>query len=296
MKNYILALFLILTIYGCNGGDENTIKAPGMVEGEIITMKSRILSSVIKISVAEGDRIEAGQELVRFDARATNNKIKDVDLNLQGIELKFQKLIQKKKLANENHNYMERQVARFERLSKKRSVSGDDLEKMKLKLLESETIAFEIKKSLEELDIQKNVLENKKEYLGLMLENYTLNSGVTGVVMEKFISKGENVFPGTPIIDILDKDSLFIEIFIEEKELFAIKIGSDVKINVDGAEDIKLKGVVSELGMKAEFSPKYVISEVERKSLLYKVKIRVSENRDIFKIGMPVTVIINKNL
>ena len=111
---------------------------------------------------------------------------------------------------------------------------------------------------------------------------------------EKYISTGENVFPGSPIIDILDRGSMYVEIFIEEKELFAVKIGSQVKIIVDGANNMDLKGVVGEIGRKAEFSPKYVVSEVERKSLLYKVKIRLSENLDIFKIGMPVTVMISK--
>jgi len=174
-------------------------------------------------------------------------------------------------------------------------VSGDDLEKLKLRLLESETTVFDIKKSLEELSVQKNVLENSREYLRIVQEDYKMSSGVGGIVMEKFVSIGENIFPGTPVIDILDKDSLFIEIFVEEKELFAVHAGSEVKIIVDGVEDKDLKGIVAEIGRKAEFSPKYVISEVERKSLLYKIKIRLKGNLDIFKIGMPVTVLIKKD-
>lgn len=200
----------------------------------------------------------------------------------------------KKRLADGNYRYLKTQVDKFERLSKNRSVSGDDLEKMKLKLLEAETTLFDINKSLEESNVQNKVLSNNREYLGIMLEDYNLKSGVSGIVMEKFISTGENVFPGSPIIDILDRGSMYVEIFIEEKELFAVKTGSQVKIIVDGADDMDLKGVVSEIGRKAEFSPKYVVSEVERKSLLYKVKIRLSENLEIFKIGMPVTVLISK--
>jgi hypothetical protein len=52
-----------------------------------------------------------------------------------------------------------------------------------------------------------------------------------------------------------------------------------------------LWGTVSYFGRKAEFSPKYIISEKERKSLLYQVKIKVEGNSGIFKIGMPVTVV-----
>ncbi|MEN8223688.1 MAG: efflux RND transporter periplasmic adaptor subunit [Acidobacteriota bacterium] len=294
MKKVIIILVFISIIYGCSDADRDGIKAPGMVEGEIITLKSRVSSSVIKISALEGEEVAAGDELVRFDSRALNNKLKDIELNLLGVELKIEKLKKKKRLADRNLRYLKNQVGKFERLSKKRSVSGDDLEKMKLKLLEAETTLFDINKSLEEINVQSKVLSNNREYLGIMLEDYNLTSGVSGIVMERFVSIGENVFPGSPIIDILDKKSMYVEIFIEEKELFAVKTGSHAKIIVDGADNKDLKGVVSEIGRKAEFSPKYVVSEVERKALLYKVKIRLSDNLDIFKIGMPVTIMISK--
>lgn len=294
MKKVIIILLFISIIYGCSDGNGDVIKAPGMVEGEIITMKSRVSSSVIKVSALEGEEVAAGDELVSFDSRMLNNKIRDIELNLLGVGLKIEKLNKKKRLAEKNSRYLKTQVGKFERLSKKRSVSGDDLEKMKLKLLEAETTLFDINKSLEEINVQSKILSNNREYLGIMLEDFNLTSGVSGIVMEKYISTGENVFPGSPIIDILDKGSMYVEIFIEEKELFAVKTGSQVKIIVDGAENMDLKGVVGEIGRKAEFSPKYVVSEVERKSLLYKVKIRLSENLDIFKIGMPVTVMISK--
>ncbi len=294
MKRSAIILLFISLIYGCGSGNENIIKAPGMVEGEIITMKSRVASSVIKINAFEGEDVNAGDELVSFDSRALNNKIKDIELNLQSIGLKLEKLNKKKILAGRNLKYLKAQAGKFERLNKKRSISGDDLEKMKLKQLEAETTLFDINKSVEEISVQQSVLENNREYLRILLEDYRLISGVSGVVMEKFISPGENVFPGSPVIDILDKDSLYIEIFVEEKELYAVKTGSEVMIKMDGVEDMDLKGVVSEIGRKAEFSPKYVVSEVERKSLLYKVKIRINENLDMYKIGMPVTILISK--
>ncbi len=295
MKSYILFFLFISIIYGCNGRDENIIKAPGIVEGEIITMKSKVASSIEKIYVNEGDEIRAGDLLAGLDSRVIKNKIKDIELSLEAARINSEKLIKKKILINENLGYLKRQVSRFERLSKKRSISGDDLEKVKIKFLESETAQFELIKSLEGLEVQKKVLENKKEYLGIILEDYTLESGVDGFVMEKFISMGENIFPGMPMFDILDKDSLFIEIFLEEKELPRIRNGGQVRIIVDGAEEKDLTGIVSEIGRKSEFSPRYVISEIERKSLLFKVKIRVKENIGIFKIGMPVTVLIEKS-
>ena len=111
-----------------------------------------------------------------------------------------------------------------------------------------------------------------------------------GTVIEKFISPGENIFPGKTVADILDLESLYIEVFLEGSEISGLKLGDKVKIFPDGIEKA-FTGQISFFGRKAEFSPKYVISEKERKSLLYLVKIKITENRDVYKVGMPVTVI-----
>lgn len=296
MNKKTIILILLVVFYGCSKSGADLIKAPGIVEGEIITIKSKVASSIKKIYANGGDEIKEGDLLASLDSRIIKNKLKDVELSLDSLRINTEKLTKKKILIIENLGYLKRQVSRFERLSKKRSVSGDDLEKIKIKLLESETAQYELNKSLEGLEVQKKILENKKEYLGIILEDYDLISGVDGFVMEKFISKGENIFPGMPMFDILDKNSLFIEIFLEEQELPRIKSGGEVKIIVDGAEDENLTGIVAEIGMKSEFSPKYVISETERKALLFKVKVRVKENTGIFKIGMPVTVLIVKSI
>ena len=296
MNKKTIVLILLVGFYGCSKSGTDLIKAPGIVEGEIITIKSKVASSIKKIYADEGDEIKTGDLLASLDSRVIKNKLKDVELSLDSVRINSEKLIKNKILISENLGYLKRQVKRFERLSKKRSVSGDDLEKIKIRLLESKTAQYELNKSLEGLEVQKKIFENKKEYLKIILEDYNLISGIDGFVIEKFISHGENIFPGMPMFDILDRNSLFIEIFLEERELPRIRSGGEVKIIVDGAEDKNLTGIVSVIGMKSEFSPKYVISETERKALLFKVKIRVKENTGIFKIGMPVTILIKKNV
>jgi HlyD family secretion protein len=115
-----------------------------------------------------------------------------------------------------------------------------------------------------------------------------------GVIIEKFVSVGETVFPGASIVDILDLASLYVEVFLEEQEISSLKLNQKARIRVDGLGNRELLGTVSYFGRKAEFSPKYIISEKERESLLYQVKIKVEGDTSIFKIGMPVTVIIEK--
>lgn len=87
------------------------------------------------------------------------------------------------------------------------------------------------------------------------------------------------------------QDSLFVETFLEEKELGRLKPDQEVAVLVDGYAG-ELKGHIFYVSREAEFSPKYFISEKERKTLLYQVKIRVKDEEGILKLGMPVTIVI----
>jgi len=73
-----------------------------------------------------------------------------------------------------------------------------------------------------------------------------------------------------------------------------LKLNQRAKIIVDGLEDQSFSGFIALFGKKAEFSPKYIVAEKERQALLYQVKIRIDRDLDVFKIGMPVTVIFTR--
>lgn len=295
MKNLkFTSLLIIVLLPFCSGKGDGFIKSPGIIEGDVISLKSKVPAKVVDILFDEGDMVRSGKTVVKLDSRIVENQLKDLDLRLKEIGLNLLKMKKKIVQVGANRKYLEDQTAKIDRLSKKKSVSGDALERIKLKLLDAVTGEFELSKNIDVLKLQTSILKNKRANLNLIMEDYSVVSPVSGYILEKFISKGENVFPGMAIADILDIDSLYVEVFLEEKELSRIVIGQKAKIVVDGLEQKDLEGVISFIGKKAEFSPKYVISEKERKALLFRVKISLRDNLEVYKTGMPVTVLIMK--
>jgi HlyD family secretion protein len=143
---------------------------------------------------------------------------------------------------------------------------------------------------LAEIALGHETIANQKQQLELNLEDFTVLSPVNGVVLTRIISQGETTAPMKPAAEILDVDSLFVETFIEEKDLSRLSLGQRVDIMVDGRTR-PVTGRITVFGREAEFSPKYIISEEERRSLLYRVKIEPEDGKDILKLGMPVTVV-----
>ena len=290
MAFYFMIMLVMTTGTACNGKNGG-IKAPGLVDGEIISQKALVGGTVTELNLEEGQRVDRNQVIARLDSEKLDTNLAAIGLNEKEIDNTDERTRRKIIQVHANLEYLEKQTGRFERLSRNQSVSGEQLEKMRLQLLEGRTTLFDLEKTLENLKIQRDKLANQRQMLLLQKKDLELKAPVVGVVLERFISLGETVLPGTVVADILDTASLYVDVFVEEKEIAGLKLQERVKLLVDGQERLDLSGLITYFGRKAEFSPKYIISEKERQSLLYRVKIKIDRQVELFKIGMPLTVV-----
>lgn len=281
--------FLVI-ISSCKKQQTEYIRAAGVVDGEVISLKSLVSGKIDRLNLKEGSSVQQDEILVEINGDKIITQMKGLDIKGKEIEINQNKLLRRISFLRQNRDYWKSQVESFERLREKDSISGDDLEKAKLKLKEIETGLFEAEQSIQELKVKKEDLQNEKARLELFLEDFTLFSPISGLVLDRYLNEGESVLPGAAIADILDMNSLFIETFVEEKELGRLSIGQKVEIFVDGLGGYSFSGEIVLFGKEAEFSPKYILSEQERQALLYKVKISINGDKGIFKIGMPVTI------
>lgn len=289
-KKILAAAITLIVLAACTGKTSERIISAGVVDGDVITVKAAVSGKIETLNIAEGASVSKNDLLVAVDTDKIENQLQGLSIQEKEVAVNRKKLDRRIQLLDTNLAYWKEQVERFERLQEKESISGDQLEQARLKLEEVEASLFDARQSLRALSIKSENIQNKKEQLNLVLEDHLIVSPVTGIVLEKFASQGETLFPGTPVADILDRSSLFVETFLEETEISRLRFGQQVDILVDGMEGRTFSGTIISFGQKAEFSPKYIISEKERRSLLYRVKVRLDRDLQVFKLGMPVTV------
>jgi HlyD family secretion protein len=290
MKKTALLLLLASWFYSC-GNNEREIRAPGVVDGEIASVKALAAGTLERLLVREGQAVSQGELIAEINRDKVRNGREELALGEKEIANSETRAREKRQLLAANAAYWQKQALRFERLQRSQSISGDQLEKSRLQLKDAQTSLAELDRSLEALQIEKERIGNKRQALDLAERDLLLRAPAAGVVLETFVDPGESVFPGTALADVLDLSSLFVDVFIEEKEIAALKLGQRAAILVDGLPGRTFSGVVSYFGRKAEFSPKYIVSEKERQALLYQVKVRVDRDLEVFKVGMPVTVV-----
>ena len=148
MKKIVILLFVVLLGFGCGERKEAEIKAPGIVDGNIITLKSQVSGTIDELLSEEGETVTRDDVIVRINSDKIKNQLTELDITLKEIENNSEKLKKKATFVRSNLVYLDKQVKRFRRLKKTNSVSGEKLETMELKKLEAETSLFDINKSL----------------------------------------------------------------------------------------------------------------------------------------------------
>lgn len=89
------------------------------------------------------------------------------------------------------------------------------------------------------------------------LQNYVIITPITGTVVDKLVEVGEGVSPGfgTPgVLDVVDLDSLVVEIDIPEAKLAQVTMDAPSEIVLDAYPSQRYRGAVKEIGRRVNRS------------------------------------------
>jgi HlyD family secretion protein len=114
---------------------------------------------------------------------------------------------------------------------------------------------------------------------------------VAGTVLATYAKAGEVVQPGQPLYKIADLGTVEVRVYVGGPQLSAVHLGAQAQVTADaGGGRRSMPGTVSWISSQAEFTPTPIQTREERADLVYAVKIRVVNDGDLLKIGMPVDV------
>ncbi|MDA8085686.1 MAG: efflux RND transporter periplasmic adaptor subunit [Nitrospiraceae bacterium] len=114
-----------------------------------------------------------------------------------------------------------------------------------------------------------------------------------GVVTTRIADEGEVVAEGSPLLEIVDMDRLYLKAYVPERLIGKVRLGLPARIFVDAYPGRHFDAVVRYISSTAEFTPKEVQTRDERVNLVYAVKLfLVSNPGHILTPGMPADALI----
>ena len=122
------------------------------------------------------------------------------------------------------------------------------------------------------------------------LDDTVIKSPVSGTVIFKSMETGETVSPGVTIMTVVDLNSLYARVDIDETKIGGIVLGAPAFVRVDGMQGKIFKGKVIEIGRYAEFATQRDVVRGREDIKTFRVKVKVGDEKGLLKPGMTVEV------
>jgi len=128
------------------------------------------------------------------------------------------------------------------------------------------------------------------EQIRIQLAEGDVLSPAPAVVEVLSIRPGDLLAPNQSVARLLEKDQIWVRIFIPEPQLGLVKLGQKALIKVDTFRDRTFNGVIEQINSQGEFTPRNIQSRDERNHQVFGVKVRIDNKEGILKAGMAAEV------
>jgi HlyD family secretion protein len=91
------------------------------------------------------------------------------------------------------------------------------------------------------------------------------------------VRPGDLITPNASIATLLERDEIYVRIYIPETEIYRVHVGQKAQITVDSTGKKAFDGAVEQINQQAEFLPRNVQTREERVHQVFGVKIRIDD-------------------
>jgi multidrug resistance efflux pump len=256
-------------------GEKPVAAAPGRIEGsaDAIQVGASISGIIEDVLVKQGDRISAGQVLIRIECDDVAARLKQRRAEYESAVALHEKLVNgprpqeidiaiaEVKSADAGLAEAKARLTRGQALVKTNDISRAaydaaerdhhvaqsqlDSAQLRLRLLQAGTR----KEELAEAKARKIALEHSIAATEAELAKCEIRSSIDGIILHKHVSKGElvSVFFPKPLVSIVELRHYRVRAEVDEHDVARIRIGQKVKITLNGSPDRHLHGRVASL-------------------------------------------------
>jgi len=297
-RSSALALAAILAATGCarDAAQDDVIHLNGRIEAVTVDLGPKVTGRVTEVLVREGDRVRAGDVLVRVDLGETSIAVEREQAAVRAAEARAEDLQAGSRSA-------EIGLAQAEVADRRAAVALAAKEAQRQSVLVDEGIGTprDLDRARTELERARAALKASEERLALAREGFRpkqtaaaradadraaavleqsvvlakegeIRAPADGVIVHRLAEPGQLVGASQPAITMAFADRLFVRTFIPETRLGKVKMGAAATVTVDAFPGREFAAHITEISPEAEFTPKAVETSSERVNLVYAAK------------------------
>jgi HlyD family secretion protein len=314
---WALLAALLLTAACGEHDSERPIVLNGRIEAPLVNLAPKVAGRVAEVRVRAGDRVSAGDLLVRLDlgevAVAVERERRAVasaearyrDLAVGSRRAEIEAVAAEARERRAAVDLAERELARQQQLRATRVGTERDLDRarteleraraslasseQRLALVREGARQWQTTQARAEADRARSVLEQSE----IVAREADILAPADGVVLHRLAEPGQLLAAGQPGVTMAFHDRLYVRTFVPETQLGHVRQGMRVEIAVDAFPGRRFPGRITEISPTAEFTPKPVETRAERVNLVYAAQADLDEGWNAPLVpGQPADVIV----
>ncbi|MGD9125007.1 MAG: efflux RND transporter periplasmic adaptor subunit [Desulfarculaceae bacterium] len=322
----MLRVLLVLIILGGGGyavwhfalekpaEPSNLLTLYGNVEHRQVQLAFQATGRVQRLTVDEGDTVEAGRLLAELDPVRYQAQLAKAEAELAVREQELSRLLAgarpeeiaqaRADMSAAQADYSDAKLLyqRQKSLFSSRSISRQNLDNATARFESAQARLKKAKEALkllikgpreEDIAAARAALRAAKAAAELSrreLVDTRLLAPKAGVIEQRILETGDMAFPQTPVFTLAIMNPVWVRAYLPESVLGKVKPGMSAKIFSDSYPDKSYAGWVGFISPTAEFTPKQVETPNLRTKLVYRARIFSCNPRHELRLGMPVTV------
>jgi HlyD family secretion protein len=269
------------------------------------------------VTAQEGDHVLAGQLLARLDSGRLAPQVEEAtaldEAQAQVVE-RLRRGSRPEEISQARANVAsaeadaanaQQQYARLQNLAERsagRAASQQDLDNARAALevaraklvLNQKALALSMagprREDVAQAQAQLRADDARLHLLQKQLKDAELTAPADAVVRSRLMEPGEITTPQRPVFSLAIVNPKWVRTYVSEADLGKLRPGMAASVSADSFPGQRFTGWIGFISPVAEFTPRTVQTTELRTSLVYEVRVFVTDAQDRLRLGMPATV------
>ena len=269
------------------GLPDGILEGYGRIEGTEVTVGSQVSGRIATLPLAEGDRVGKGALIAAVSSEEIGARLAQANARIEAAGSRAEQAAAK--LATLAHHAATARLdtQRDRELYGKGFISVRQLDRSENALHLAQDEWRGAQASVAEARAEAAAARAARDEAQAAMAQTRIVAPLSGTVVTRAAEPGELVFPGTPLVVLVDLNRPYLRVYLPERDIGKVKLGDPARVYVDSFPGRPFDAAVTEVAKKAEFTPKDVHMPDERVTLVYSVKLEIGNPQGLLKPGMP---------
>jgi HlyD family secretion protein len=271
-----------------NAAPKGFVMGNGRVEATEIDIATKYPGSLCQVLVREGDKVKADQVVAKMDTSTLEAQLMQAEAEIQRARQARKTAISRVRESESRLDLAYRELERSQRL-----VAKGFITRQKYDYDQTATESFEAQNAaasamVGEAGAAVESASALAKRLRAEINDCILKSPRNGQVMSRLAEPGAVLGAGGKILTIIDREDMYMNVFLPANAAGTITVGSDARVVPDAFPNENIPAKVTFISEKAQFTPREVEATEERQKLVFRVKVHLLSGEDKrLKPGLP---------